>query len=227
MLRNVILIHGVLLGLASVSLAADKYAVKEAATPVPKEVPEAIKNQLGANSVEVLDDKTEVLFELWFRKELPVKAAAEQIKNGLTYQEIPETTLVGIVRLPKQITDYRKQKIKAGVYTLRFGMQPMDGDHMGTAPYREFLLLVPADKDKNPDLLSDAKAMQELSYEASGKSHPAIFLLVPPGKPPAMPQVVSAGNDNWVLRLKVNANADGMKAEMGLGLTLIGHTTAE
>jgi hypothetical protein len=227
MLRNFVLVVGSVLVIAGLGPTAEKYAVKEAATPVPKEVPEAIKNQLGANSIEVVDDKGEAMYELWFRKELPVKATGEQIKNGLTYQEIPETTLVGIVRIPKQITDYRKQKIKAGVFTLRFGLQPMDGDHMGTAPYREFFLLAPADKDKNPDLLADAKAMQELSYEASGKSHPAIFLLVPPGKPPAAPQFVSAGNDNWVLRLKVNASADGQKAEMGLGLTLIGHTTAE
>ena len=41
------------------------------------------------------------------------------------------------------------------------------------------------------------------------------------------PQFVDAGKDNWVLKLKLNAKADDMKAELGLGLTLLGHTTAE
>ena len=35
---------------------------------------------------------------LWMRDTLPTAATAEQIKNGLTYREIPEGTLVGVVR---------------------------------------------------------------------------------------------------------------------------------
>ena len=46
-------------------------------------------------------------------------------------------------------------------------MQPMDGDHMGTAPYNEFCLLIPADKDKKPDLLDvegAARTEQEVDH---------------------------------------------------------------
>ena len=46
--------------------------------------------------------------------------------------------MVGAVQFPEVWKDYRKQKIKAGVYTLRIGVQPEDGDHMGTAPFNEF-----------------------------------------------------------------------------------------
>jgi len=118
--------------------AAD-YSVKEAATPAPKELQDAVRKVLKDKSVRVLDAKGALLYELWFRKELPVKATAAQIQNGLTYQEVPETTLLGAVKIEQPITDYRKQKIKPGVYTLRFGIQPMDGDHQGTT----FQLVLP------------------------------------------------------------------------------------
>lgn len=205
---------------------AAEYSVKEAATPAPKELQDAVRKVLKDKSVQVLDAKGAVIYEFWFRRDVPVKATAAQIQNSLTYQEVPETTLLGAVKFDQPITDYRKQKIKAGVYTLRFAVQPMNGDHMGTAPYSEFVLLVPADKDKTPDPLADAKSLYELSEEASGKSHPAIMLLVPSGKPPATPEVTKMGTD-WVLKLKEDAAADGKKAILGLGLTVIGHTTAE
>ena len=98
---------------------------------------------LSDKCVQLLDPKGELLVEVWFRKAWPAKATEAQIKNGLTYAEIPETTLVGALRVVKQWTDYRKQKIKPGVYTLRIAHQPMDGDHMGTAPYSDFCLTFP------------------------------------------------------------------------------------
>ena len=52
------------------------------------------------------------------------------------------------------------------VYTLRLAYQPMDGDHMGTAPYSEFCLLVGAEMDTKPDLLehSHAHSMRRKHY---------------------------------------------------------------
>ena len=37
--------------------------------------------------------------------------------------------------------------VPPGVYTLRLGYQPQDGDHMGTAPHSEFCLACPAAED--------------------------------------------------------------------------------
>ena len=80
-------------------------------------------------------------------------AAPEQVAGGLTYREIQPTTVVGAVRFPQAWSDYRKQKIPAGVYTLRLAVQPENGDHMGTAPYNDFLLLSPAAKDTSADAM--------------------------------------------------------------------------
>ncbi len=116
---------------------------------------------------------------LWFRKEVPAKATPEQVKNGLTLREIPETTLLGVLQVHRTLIDYRKQKIKEGVYTLRLAYQPADGDHMGTAPNNEFCLAVFADDDKDAKLMK-AKALQEASAKVTGGSHPAVLLLFPP-----------------------------------------------
>lgn len=207
-------------------LAADgAYSIKAAATPVPKELKEGIAGLLSDRSVQLLDAKGNLQAEVWFRKDLPSKATPAQVKNGLTYRELDETTLLGAIRFDQPMTDYRKQKIKAGTYTLRLGFQPMDGDHMGTAPYSEFCLLVPAALDEKPGTMS-AKELQELSTKASGTTHPAVFLLFPNEKPEAAPKLVDKGNNTWVLYVKEAVLAGQEKAALGLGLTLIGHSEA-
>src|SRR5260370_29761715 len=123
------------------------YWVKEAKTAPPDGLKEAIAKALDERSYQFMDAKGNLLCELWFCKEVAAKPTPEQIKNGLTYREVPEGTLLGVVNFPKGTTDYRKQKIKAGVYTLRLGFQPENGDHMGTAPYNDFCLLSPTPDD--------------------------------------------------------------------------------
>jgi hypothetical protein len=203
--------------------AADAYTVKTEMTPVPKELKEPVAKLLSDQAIQFLDGKGSLLCELWLRKELPAKATPAQIQNGLTYRELEETTLVGALRLVQPMTDYRKQKIKAGVYTLRLGFQPMDGDHMGTAPYPEFCLLSPADADEKPDPMGP-KDLQELSAKASGGSHPAVLLLYPNTKPADAPKLVDKGNNTWVLNWKEPVVVGKEKASLGMGLTLIGHT---
>ena len=91
-----------------------------------------------------------LLLTVWPRKAFESKATAEQLKNGLSYREVEESDLVGAVKFPKLWSDYRKQKIKAGVYTLRLGFQPEDGDHAGVSPSKDFGVLVAAEKDAGP-----------------------------------------------------------------------------
>lgn len=217
---------GLLLAAAPAWAAEEKYAVKVATTEPPKELTDAVRQTLSNQALQVLDDKGSVLAEVWLRQEVPVKATPEQIKNGLTYQEVPEGTLLGAVRFEQQFTDYRKQKIKPGVYTLRFAFQPQDGDHMGTAPHPEFALLVPAHRDAKPDAI-EAKHLHEQSARATTGSHPGILLLFPNEKPQDMPAVVEKSMGHQVLQVKAAANAGGQKAALGLALTVVGHTSAE
>jgi hypothetical protein len=211
---------------AGVSPARAQYTIKESKTEPPKELKPAVAKLLDDKAVQLLDGKGNVLCEVWFRKEVPAKATPEQVKNGLTYHEIPETTVLGAMRLDKPMTDYRKQKIKAGVYTLRLAFQPMDGDHMGTAPDPDFCLLSPAAEDKDAATM-EPKALHELSAKASGGSHPAVFLLFPPqAKPEAAPKLKKEENNHWVLTRPVEVKAGDTKTTLGIVLTLIGVSSA-
>jgi len=181
---------------------------------------------LDSKALSVYDGKGKLVCTVWPRKELSSSANAEQAKAGLTYRELDETTFVGAVRFPEVWGDYRKQKIKAGVYTLRMGFQPMDGDHQGTAPFNEFCLLSQAAKDVKADPM-DAKALQQMSAGASGGSHPAVMLLFPNPKPAAGPEVEPKPNETWVLNYQRPVTAGGQTTNLGFGLVVVGHTVAE
>jgi hypothetical protein len=122
--------------------------------------------------------------------------------------------------------DYRKQKIKPGVYTLRLVVQLMDGDHMGTAPYSDFALLSPAGEDTKSDLL-DVKDLYELSGKASPRKHPACMLLFPTKVPAETPVIEEKPKEHVVLNYRVPATAGSEKAHLGFSLVVIGVTGAE
>jgi hypothetical protein len=207
------------------AVAAAQYTIKEAESAPPKQLDKAVSDLLGPKSVQFLN-KDELVAELWFRKEVPVTATPQQLEKGLTYEQIAETTLMGAIRIDKPVTDYRKQKIKPGVYTLRLGMQPMDGDHMGTAPDPYFLLVSPAAEDKKPGPMKDPKDLQDLSTKATGGSHPGVFLLVPVKDPGAEAKLVTMPGNNWVLEKRLDATAKGQKGTLIIGLTLVGVSSA-
>ena len=145
--------------------AADKAAVKVEDKEPPKDLGDAVRAVLDNKAMTVTDDKGKVLCTVWACKSLETKATADQAKAGLKYTHLEETTLVGAVQFPEGFRDYRKSNIKPGVYTLRLGIQPEDGDHQGTAPYNEFCLLIPAGDDKKPDVL-DAETLHQQSNKS-------------------------------------------------------------
>jgi hypothetical protein len=205
--------------------AADAdFQVKVEKADPPAELKDAVKGLLGDEALRVQDGKGSVVCTIWFRKEVPSKATAEQVKNGLTYREIAQTTLIGAIELPQNWIDFRKQEIPKGTYTLRLAIQPMDGDHMGTAPHTEFCLLCSADKDEKPDTM-EVKALRELSAASHGATHPAVLFLFPNAKPEDQPKIVGKGNGIYVLNVKQPVGAGSQKATLGFGMTIAGHTS--
>ena len=69
-------------------------------------------------------------------------------KGAVLFPVLAEGELLGALRFPGEGHDYRDQTIAKGVYTLRYGFQPVNGDHLGVSTYRDYALLVPAAKDK-------------------------------------------------------------------------------
>jgi hypothetical protein len=213
-----------LLALATQSSAADKYSVKVEDTAPPKELSEPIRKLLSDKGLTVADDKGKALFTLWPAKALETKATADQARAGLKYAHVEETTIIAGVKFAEPWVDYRKQKVKAGVYTLRMAVQPMDGDHMGTAPYNEFGLLAPAAEDKKGELL-DVETMHELSSKSTTRKHPAMMLLFPVKSPPDSPLVEPKPKEHFVLTYSVPASPGGGK--LGFSVVFVGVTMAE
>ena len=158
---------------------------------------------------------------VWFRTEVPVKASEEQVKNGLTYREIPEGTFVGVLEFPQEFTDFRRQKLAKGTYTLRFAIQPDIGDHTGTTPHPEFCLLCPTAKDKSSDDMAK-KDLIELSSEVNEGKHPAVLLMFPNFGKDAGPKVQSKENGVQVVNVRRAVAAGDAKATLGFAITVAG-----
>ena len=217
----------VVLLLVAVTLPATaqdaKYSVKAAKSEPPKELDDSIRKLLPSESILFLDASGKTIAEFWFRTAIPTDATPEQVKNGVTYREVKQTELFGAVRFEQNYTDYRQQKVKAGIYTLRLGYQPMDGDHAGKSPHLDVLVVTAADKDAKPGIL-DFKKMFEASANSINAAHAGVFMLFP-GKAVDAPQFVAKENNHWVLATKSDVLAGGKKtgASLGIALTLVGH----
>jgi hypothetical protein len=204
--------------------AADqKLSAKYEKLDPPAVIAGPVKAVLDPNALVVRGDGDEAVMRVWFRAEIPAKATAEQVKNGLTYREIPEGTLVGAVEFPRPFTDFRKQVIPAGTYTLRFAIQPETGDHTGTAPHTEFCLMTPAAKDTTSDPI-EVKTLVERSAAIFDGNHPAVLLLFPHHAKDEGPKVVGKGDGVWVVAVRRPVTAAGTKTTLGFGITAAGMT---
>jgi hypothetical protein len=144
----------------------------------PAEVSSAIKPLLADTGVRVAAGQPgSVTLDFWWVKAIPL--AQPSARAAATWDEVEEGTLIGVVRLSARYTDIRGSGIKPGVYTLRFGLQPQNGDHLGTSPNREFLLLGPAAADTDPAPKTHDAAV-DLAKQTLGIAHPAIWSLDPP-----------------------------------------------
>jgi len=122
-----------------------------------------------------LDDGT-VVCDLWLSKSVP--AQPKRDVQGALYTQLADSVFVGLISFPQATTDYRGQSIKAGAYTLRYALLPNDGNHLGVAPNRDFLLLVPLSADADPKHLYKFEELVSLSRNSTTTHHPAPLSLV-------------------------------------------------
>jgi hypothetical protein len=216
-----------LAGTTACGAIPERCTVKVGASEVPKDIAEPVRALLSDQAVQVFDEQGKLFCELWLRKEFTVKATAADVKKGIEYRKFEESTIFGAVRFAQTWTSFRKQTIKPGLYTLRLGFQPMDGDHQGSAPFNEFLLLSLPGDDRKANIMSHKEVTEMSSKTIPGGTHPAVLLLFPNPKPEDKPQLVNKGSMIWVLNLKSDVAGGGEKGVLGVGLTLFGATTLE
>jgi hypothetical protein len=159
--------------------------------------------------------------DFWLVKGLALTAAGQP-----AWSAVPEGSLVGAVRFSGPFRDIRGRTLKPGVYTLRYGIQPANGDHLGISPYRDFLLAAPAGVDTQPTAIGH-DAVVELSRRATGLSHPAPFSLDPPVAPADAKDVVTNSEGHQSVILSVPVSRDGKPAgALKFGLILVGRIEA-
>ena len=143
---------------------------------------------------------TGVVCEIWFRAQAP--SGAKSADESVTMKSVPPGALLGAIRFPGRGYDRRGQQIKSGVYTLRYGWIPVNGDHQGAAPQRDFLVMVQAAEDKDPAATPTFEALMALSKKASGTPHPAVMSFWKQDTD-FQPGVSKQGESDWVLQTKM------------------------
>jgi hypothetical protein len=173
---------------------------------------------LSQTGVKVVRGESRTVCEIWLRKELPASGATAS--GGVNYA-FNEGELIGVIHFPRSGSDFRDQDIEEGVYTMRYGLQPVDGAHVGTFPTRDFLLLSKAENDQSAEA-KDIKALTEQSAEAAESNHPAIMpLLKLDGKPESYPAIAAnEEKDWWIARLEAQAKSG---EKISLDLVVAGH----
>jgi len=169
---------------------------------------QSLRDALDSKGYRVmLEDGTPVC-DIWLRKAIPTQAKTDL--PGVMLAEIAESTLVGVVSFPKDTRDYRGQTVKAGTYTMRYALHPVDGDHLGISVYRDFLLLLHLRDDQNADAKFKFEDLTNMSKKVTGTNHPAPLDIVYPESQDAAPKVVINELDHviFVARIKTQAGAD-------------------
>ena len=187
----------------------------------PKEIGESIRKMLPPKSVQLLNGDRPV-FEFWFNPEVPLKSKPGSIEKALGV--IQETTLLGAATVGSGQRDYKDNEIPAGVYTMRFGLQPQDGDHLGTAEYPYFAVLIPAKNDTQLDGITTYKAMAKASGKDTASGHPLVLSLRPASSGNGdVPKLNEPAADHKSLRVKVPAKAGEEKTTIVFELVFKGH----
>jgi hypothetical protein len=200
--------------------AAQGYKIETANLPAPEELAAPVRESLSTEAARLVGPNGAVC-EIWFRKVVPVEGATGQ-ELGIAYPEVPEGTLFAAVRVLQDFRDYRRQRIKPGVYTLRYALYPADGNHMGISDFRDFLMIVPAsaDADLAPIPFDD---LMSRSKKSTGTNHPAAWSLLADeetGQSSGFALAHVEEKDFWVLHFTVQRKA-GSAAPSSKRLALV------
>lgn len=192
------------------SPAAAQYTVEPAGPCSCEGVSDAVKSALETDGYRVKDSGGAPYVEVWLAKAIP--AEKKGATRGADFT-IPPTSLVGVIRFVKGGGDFRGQPIKPGVYTMRYNLQPEDGDHQGASPRRDHVLLAPVTLDTNPSAQLTYEAAVDLSRKASGTAHPSVLFLSMPESSAQFPSVKRSDNRE-ILHVK--------SGSVGLGIVIVG-----
>jgi hypothetical protein len=214
------------LGLAGVWLAAApgaliaQIAAQPHQLPAPPELPASVAAAIAPAGVHAMVGA--VALDFWFVKSVPLKTGS----TTAGWESVDEGTLVGALRVSAAFPDIRGRVIKPGLYTLRYGLQPSNGDHLGVSPFRDFLLLIPADLDTDTAPRGHDGTI-DLSKRAIGGSHPAVLSIDPPSAASAPFSLHTTELGHHAVVVEAALSRGGTPAgTLRFGIVLVGHIDA-
>lgn len=179
--------------------ALAQYSAEPGGAP-PADLPAPYAPILQKDGVKV-SGSGRVVGEYWFVAAAPSGNTAKEEAVSMT--SVKQGALIGVVRFSgRGGSDRRGQTIKPGLYTLRYSLHPVSGDHQGVAPQRDFVLLSPIAEDTDPAALPAFDALVAMSRKASGAPHPAILSIWKSASAVAAPSINQDGDTDWVLNAK-------------------------
>jgi hypothetical protein len=163
--------------------------------------------------------------ELWLLKGIELK---EKFKpSSLQQYPLNPGQLLGAMRISKgaDYTDFRGQQMKPGTYTMRYGLQPQDGNHVGTSETYDFMLALPAKTDVKTTPIKTFEELAEISAKAAGSTHPAIFSLLDPETASKEAKLTQDDfTEHWILSLASKAKAKDKAVDLKIRLVVVGES---
>ncbi|MGA2181661.1 MAG: hypothetical protein ABSH47_01400 [Bryobacteraceae bacterium] len=183
---------------AAGALAFGQYKSEPAGAP-PNDAAPAIREALQKDGVRITGPKGTVC-EIWFRTTAP--SGPKSSESDVTLPAILHGSLLGVIRFPEKGSDRRGTGVKPGVYTLRYSYYPVNGDHQGVAPQRDFAVLALAAADTDLNATPAFDALMVMSRKASGTQHPLVLSIWNPD-PDFKAGFDKQGDTDWVLQTKL------------------------
>jgi len=186
------------------------------------QVPSALADRLDPQGSRIIHHK-ETICDVWWLKSVPAVPSTNS-EPDLLYGSLRPGSLVGLLQfISPSAQDFRNQKLKPGLYTMRYAQIPQDGNHMGVSEYRDFVLLSPLSADTQLDKTLSFDDLVNLSRKAAGTGHPAVISLAPPN--PAykkLPALLQDDQGNCSLQVDLHENpTSGAPQDVKLVILLV------
>jgi hypothetical protein len=210
-MRAIILSFFLFCGCATSASAQESFNVSVLNEPPPGSVPAPVRGAMNDQGFRIRDDQGRTFADFWLRKSIPATDKPAGPAGAIQFPFLADGELLGLLQFATEGHDYRDQPIVKGAYTFRYGLQPVNGDHLGVSPYRDYSLLLPASKDQSL-AVPTRKQLEERSADAAGTTHPAVFLMLTApedASKPAPSMIHDAENDTWSVILPFNLQVKG------------------
>ena len=220
-LRVSILVAAIVVLDAALNAAGSPAMTVQASPPLAAgSVPAALAGRLDSQGMRLISGGNP-LCDLWLLKSVATIKPPGSAPDIL-YGNLDIGTLVGVMQILAPAQDFRHQKLAPGVYTLRYGQIPQDGNHMGASQYRDFLLLGPVAADSQTDSKLSFDALVTLSRKTAGTGHPAVMSLIPASSSAkTLPAVINDDAGDAAVQFTVHEQGASGAADVPMALVIV------